>query len=214
MIKAVIFDLDDTLVETRPTIWEHHKTVAKKFYNIDLDEETLLKHWGKPFNILIQELYQNSDTPENMLKANISMRHDFHKKVYKESVSVVTKIIASGIKVGILSAANKDLIIEDMMRLRFPVGRLAAIQGHEDTSVHKPDPDVFLPIFEKLEKEGIKKEEMVYVGDSLDDLRAATAAGIDFIAVTTGLYSEEDFKKNGAEIIAKDINEVGKILAK
>ena len=208
--KAGIFDFDDTLVETRLIKWAHHKAVAKKFYNIDLQEETLFKHWGKPFPILLQELYQNSDTLENMIKANTSVRSDFRKKVYPGSVNAVTKLLDNGIKIGLLSAAASQFIIEDLKKLNFPLDRFSVIQGPNDTSVHKPDPQVFSPLLDKFGKEGMKKEEIVYVGDSLMDLQAAHGAGIDFIAVTTGLYSEADFKKHGAKVILKDIREIVK----
>ena len=98
--------------------------------------------------------------------------------------------------------------MNDLNRLNFPVDRMSVVQGADETEVHKPDPNVFMPILDKLKKQGIEKEDIVYVGDSLSDLKATTAAGIDFIAVTTGLYSQEDFKNNGAEVIIKEIKEV------
>ena len=206
--KAVIFDFDDTLVETRLIKFKHHKTVAKKFYNIDLTEEIFLEHYGKPLNTLIKELYQDSDTLENMVKANVSIREDFLKRVYSESVNVVTKLLNHGIKVGVLSATNKNFVVDDLNRLNFPVDRMSVVQGADETSVHKPDPDVFISMFDKLMKQGIKKEDTVYIGDSLSDLQAAHGAGIDFIAVTTGLYTYNDFKKHGAKLIIKNIKEV------
>ncbi len=208
MIKAVIFDFDDTLVETRAIKFEHHKAVAKKFYNIDLTEETFLKHYGQPFNTIIKAFYQDADTLENMIQANVSTREQFLKKLYPGSLDTVNTILDRGIKVGVLSATNTNFILDDFERFSFPINRFSMIQGPDETPVHKPDPAVFLPLLEKLGKEGIKKEETVYVGDSLLDLQAAHGAGIDFIAVTTGLYSEEDFKKNGAKIVVGEISEI------
>jgi phosphoglycolate phosphatase-like HAD superfamily hydrolase len=208
MIKAVIFDFDDTLVESREIKWAHHRHVAKKFYDIDLKDETLHKHWGKPLYTLISELYQNSDSLENMYDALISTRHDFLKGPYKGSAETVEILINHGLKIGVLSATNKKYLIEDLIRLGFLVDHLAVIQGADETLVHKPDPDVFLPVLKKLKEEGIGKEDIVYVGDSLDDMQAAEGAGIGFIAVTTGLYSEEDFRNHGVKVIMKDIKEL------
>ena len=210
--KAVIFDFDDTLVESRAQKWAQHKHVAKKFYNIDLKEEIILKHWGKPLPTLVAELYQNSDTPENMMNAAISTRKAFPKKPYKDSAKVVKQLVNNGIQVGILSAATARFIKEDLIEFDFPVGKLLTIQGAYETMVHKPNPGVFIPIFKKLKKESISQKDTVYVGDSLDDLQAAKRAGIDFIAVTTGLYSKEDFKKHEAKVIVKDIRSVIKFL--
>jgi HAD superfamily hydrolase (TIGR01549 family) len=184
--------------------------VAKKFYNIDLKDEKLFEHWGKPLNTLVSELYENSDTLENMIKAYSSTREDFRKVVYEGSVEAVTRLLDNGVKVGVLSAANREFVVDDLDRLKFPTERFTVIQGPEDTAVHKPDPDVFLPLLETFKKEGIKQKDMVYVGDSVIDLQAAHGAGLDFIAVTTGLYREEDFKKLGAKIIIRNITELTK----
>jgi len=206
--KAVIFDFDDTLVKSRLAKWAQHKHVAKKFYNIDVKEEDLLKHWGKPFNILVGELYKHSDTLENMYKAVLSTKDHFPKKVYKESVNVIKQLLNKNIKVGVVSATTKEFLIEDLTKFGFPIGDFSIIQGADETLIHKPLPGVFLPMLSKLEKEGIRKNDIVYVGDSLDDLRASTEAGIDFIAVTTGLYSKKDFQENGAKTVIKEIQGV------
>lgn len=206
--KAVIFDLDDTLLEARLIKWAHHRHVAKKFYNIDLTDETLRKHWGKPFHILVPELYNHVDSLENMIAANVATRGNFRKKVYPGALDVVNKILARGMKVGVLSAATKRFFVEDLVKFNFPVEQFLFIQDPEDSLVHKPDPGVFEPAIKKLLKEGIQKKEIVYVGDSLDDLRSAHGAQIDFIGITTGLYSRADFKKEGAKIVVDKISEI------
>ncbi len=78
--KAVIFDFDDTLVESRAVKWAQHKTVAKKFYNIELSDEDMRTHWGKPFTELVSVLYKNSDTFENTHETIRSTRDEFRKK--------------------------------------------------------------------------------------------------------------------------------------
>jgi len=206
--KAVIFDFDDTLVESRAQKWAQHIHIAKKFFDIDLTEEIIRKHWGKPIHVLAREIYQNKDSWENIHLILRGTRRNFPKKMYEKALDTVEKILDSGIKVGILSAATTLDVEDDLIRFDFPINRFTIIQGAEKTVVHKPDPDVFSPVFEELRKEGVEKNDIVYVGDSLDDFKGAKEAGIDFIAVTTGLYSQDDFKKNGAEVIITNINEL------
>ena len=206
--KAVIFDFDDTLVESRVSKWAHHKHVAKNFYNIELSDEDIRKHWGRPFDVLVAELYQNSDTLENMHKAIISVKKDFPKYPYKEAISTVQKLLDQNIKTGVVSATTTMFLIEDLTHLGFPVDSFSIIQGADKTKVHKPEAGVFLPLIEQMEKEGINKEDIVYIGDSLDDFKASTGAGLNFIALTTGLYSYEDFKNEGAETVMNSIEEI------
>ena len=52
--KAIFFDHDDTLVGTYIAKSAQHKYVAKKWYNIELTDEKIRKHWGMPLN----ELYK------------------------------------------------------------------------------------------------------------------------------------------------------------
>ena len=205
--KAVIFDFDDTLVESRAIKWAHHKHVAKKFYNVDITDEILNEHWGKPFPVLLKALYGDVDTVENMVKANAHTRDDFLKKVYPGSVEVVTKLLGQGVEIGLLSAAHKEFIILDLERLGFPKERFILIQDAQDTTVHKPDPRVFDPMLVILKERGIKKEEIIYVGDSMMDFEAARDAHLHFLAVTTGLYSRKDFERAGANMIVGNITQ-------
>lgn len=206
--KAVIFDFDDTLVESRAQKWAQHTHVAKKFYNLDLTEDKIREHWGKPLDILVGELYSHSDSLENMFKALGSTRGGYLKKIYPESLNTIETLLGNDVKVGILSAVTRDFLIEDLGSFGFPIERFAIIQSADETKVHKPDPDVFIPLLTQLKEEGIKGTEIVYVGDALRDLEAAHGAGIDFIGVTTGLYSEKDFKKAGAKVVIDNIKEI------
>lgn len=206
--KAIIFDFDDTLVESRVQKWNQHKTVAKKFYNIDLADEEIAKHYGKPFSTLIGILYQNSDTLDNMNAAIYSVKDNFQKMVYPDAPHVVTNILNNGMEVAIISSAPTHGIIEDLTRMHFPVDRFICIHGEDKTSVHKPDPEVFSPLLEKLSPKGIQKKDILYVGDSMVDFHAARNADIDFIAVTTGIFTKEDFEKEGAKIVVSEIKEL------
>ncbi|HEY4503254.1 MAG TPA: HAD-IA family hydrolase [Candidatus Paceibacterota bacterium] len=199
--KAIIFDYDDTLVESRKQKWDQHKHVAKKFYNIDITDGDLGEHWGKPLHLLVEGLYKLSDTVENIYTNLALTRDDFRKVVYEGSVDLVKRLLKDNIKIGVVSATARRFLIDDLKDHGFPLEDFIIVQGADDTLVHKPDPAVFTPVLEKLSKEGIKKEEITYVGDSITDLEAAHKAGISFVAITTGLYSEEDFKKLGAKTI-------------
>jgi phosphoglycolate phosphatase len=206
--KAVIFDFDDTLVESRAVKWAHHKHVAKKFYDIDLTDEDIKPHWGKPIHELVKILYKSSDTLENMYEALISVRESFRKKTYPGAQEVMAKLLNSEVKIGIVSATNRKFLFNDLAEDAFPIDKMFLIQGADNSEFHKPDPRVFNDAITILEKAGVLRNETVYIGDSLSDLAAAHGAGINFIAVTTGLYSKEDFVKAGAEVIINDINEV------
>lgn len=200
--QAVIFDFDDTLVKTIEPIWAHHKYTAKRFYGLELTDETLHKYYGMPFDEMIQLLYEHKDSLDNM-KANYHSCYteEFYKQPHEGSLEVVTALLEQGKHVGILTSTLRQHMDFDLERLGFPHDRFVLIQTQEDTDFHKPDPRVFEPTLEKLAGQGITNLETIYIGDAIRDFVAARDAGIGFIGVTNGLTSVQEFRAAGAEVV-------------
>lgn len=57
----------------------------------------------------------------------------------------------------------------------------------EDTKNHKPDPE---PLLEGLKRLGLQAEEVLYIGDTCSDYKAAISAGIDFGYAKWGSFSD------------------------
>ena len=70
--------------------------------------------------------------------------------------------------------------------------------GPDEVEKHKPEPD---GIFYLSEKTGIALCDILYVGDSVTDMKTAVNAGVDFAAVCTGAVSKENFADMGAGMI-------------
>jgi HAD superfamily hydrolase (TIGR01549 family) len=200
--QAVIFDLDDTLLDSGKIKWKHHKAVAKKFYGIELTDEVLREHWGKPLGPMMAIFYQHSDTPENMMVANESLAHEYPKELIAGALETVNALIDEGIEVGIVTSTLGRYARKDLARFGFPVDKFFMVQGADEVAVHKPDPRVFAPGLALLATKGIKPDRVVYVGDALIDYSAARDAGMSFMGVTTGFHTKEQFEAEGAQAAA------------
>ncbi len=206
-----MFDMDDTLIKTWQTKWAHSKLVAKKYYNQDLTDETLHKHWGKSFDVMVGELFQHA-APLGEIRENYFRHdHEFLKPAHDEAVDLVQALLDAGIAVGVVTSMTTDIAYKDMRDNDFPLERFAIIQGCDLTPVHKPDPHVFDPALAALKKQGITTD-IVYVGDALSDFYAARDAGLEFIAVTTGLVDKATFQKAGAMAIVASLAQVRRLL--
>ncbi len=214
MVKAVIFDLDDTLVKTYVIKWQQHKAVARDFYGRDVNETELREHWGKPFDALIAALLRDADTVENMRRAYASTADRFPKEIHDDTLEVIDSLHNRGIEIGIVTATNREFLLRDLKRLNVPIEKFFCLQAADETAFHKPDPRVFDPILEKLSARGIDESDVVYVGDALTDFHAARDAGLAFVAVTTGLHSAEEFKSEGVPHVIDRIGLVPDILQK
>jgi HAD superfamily hydrolase (TIGR01549 family) len=196
--RAVLFDLDDTLLRAIETYWDHHRAVCREIYGFELSDEELRAHWGKPYKTFLPAIYRNSDTYENMLAAERSVAHRFRVSMFDDALSTVATLLEAGVLVGILTSADRAIVLADFEQMDFPIERLAVLQTSDDTDVHKPDPAVFDPAIERLGELGVQRNEVLYVGDNLTDFFAARDAKIAFLGVTTGLITENEFRGAGA----------------
>jgi HAD superfamily hydrolase (TIGR01549 family) len=208
IIKGIIFDVDDTLNKTRLTKYKAHKFAAKKFYNLVLTDENINAHWGKPFNQFINGLYGSVDTVENIIKNYTSIIDQFPNQAYEYAIDVVNRL-SQKYTLGLLSSGHKDLMRKDLTVAGFDLSKFTHIQTSESTPIHKPDPNVFLPILDLYRKDGIINNQILYIGDTLDDYYASKGAGLNFIGIADRSVSYEDFKKV-TPIVVKSLSEIEK----
>ncbi len=199
-IRAVLFDYDDTLVETIAPKWAQHKFIAKKYYTKELSDKEIIEHWGKPMGALFGLLYGTDDIA--LAFENYERHHnEFPKTIFADTANVLRAFHQNGLKIGLVTAANKLVFEHDFEHLDFPHEIIDYMQTEEDTKYHKPDPRVFDPTIKWLATQNIKPAEAVYIGDGLHDMKAALGAGFEFIGVETGLVTQKEFKIAGAKSI-------------
>lgn len=192
--KAVLFDHDDTLVGTIQAKWAQHKHIAKTFYNREISDDLIHLHWGKPLTVLVKELYETNDIDQAM-SYNIATRNLFPKVLFRHTLSTLRALREQGRKVGIITSTTLSSLKNDFATLHIPQNLFDYIQTEDDTAFHKPDSRVFSPTTIWLNEQEIDPKEVLYVGDSFKDMKAAIGAGFHFIGVTTGLVSPEEFDR-------------------
>lgn len=200
MIKAVIFDYDDTLVKTRESKWDAIRETAKRFFDLDIDNDHISKFWGLPFEQMLAGSLKNSDTFENLRDKYFEVTTEFPMEEHEGASDLINNLVPDYL-LGIVTASNRKLVIDDLKRLSFPVDMFFEIQTAEDTSIHKPNPKVFEPILQKLSAKGVNQDQVLYVGDGLKDWFAARDAGLNFIGITHGTTTKKEFNKEGAKAI-------------
>ncbi|MGB7978250.1 MAG: HAD-IA family hydrolase [Chlamydiales bacterium] len=202
VVKAIIFDHDDTLVGTIGAKWSQHKYIAKTFYQKTLLDEEIRLHWGKPLTVLIKSLYE-TDNIDMAMSYNLATRSQFPKLLFKDTISTLKKIRKMGKKMGLVTATTTSSLDNDFKTLNISKKLFDYIQTEDDTSFHKPDKRVFAPALQWIASEQITPKEVIYVGDSLNDMEAAIGAGFQFIGVSTGLVSVEEFAQRNVKALKK-----------
>lgn len=196
MIKAILFDYDETLVQTLNSKIPAYIALAKERYHFNLSEDTIRKSIGKPYEEFVYSLYGDVDKVENIIQIyRDEYSPKFPNMLYPKCLETVNSLLKK-YKVGILSGYSRDIILTDLKRLAFPVDQMFHIQTMEDSPYRKPNPKVFDPLFVVSDKLVISKEEILYIGDDLRDYEAASSAGVKFIAISDHTTKKDVFEKN------------------
>ena len=177
MIKAVLFDLDGTLINTNDLILKSFKHTFKTMLDLEPSEEEITMNYGRP----LQEIFKSYDENriEEMINCYRKINLELHDDECKEfaGVDLMLKTLKSkGIKIGVVTSKKSDMA-ERGAKLMGIFKYFDTFITPEITTKHKPDPEPLLKCIENLI---VPKEEVIYIGDALSDQQSSINAGIDF----------------------------------
>ncbi|MEO6602661.1 MAG: HAD hydrolase-like protein [Polyangiaceae bacterium] len=200
-MRAVLFDYDDTLVDTRRCKYAALKHLAQHHYGMALTDRRIDAHWGIAYRQLFFELFRDVDPDlERVIHRYEELDSAFPITAFADTARVLDALLQRCL-VGIVTAAGRTLVESQLHQLQLPVARLSLLQTAEDTPYHKPDPRVFDPALARLRQLGVSLGRLTYVGDSLKDFMAARDAGLSFFGVLRGTSSREEFAAAGARTV-------------
>jgi len=208
--KAVIFDCDDTVLETARLRWSVLQTAAWRFSDetgkqLEIKEEEIRASWGKPFNDLIADL-----VPEVPYDHFVKIYRDEMLKMRPNPTRGVEKLLKhfekQELPLQIVSSGSKFLIEQDLDKVDLR-RYFKRIYGYEDSEYHKPDPRVLDTPLRWLRDRDIEPCDTVFIGDSIRDYRAIEGHNIGFIGVLTGLETYEEMLRGGvsSEFMVEDL---------
>ena len=207
MIKAIIFDLDGVLVDTKQIHFEALNKSLKKygFKQISIDDHT--------------KIYDGLPTFEKLKileKKKILSKKDFKKiNTYKQKITVT--ILKKNIKkekkiLKIMQNLHKNYKIAVATNavkstLKICLDKLGITKyvdyklSNEDIKNPKPNPEIYLKIFIKF---GIYPSEALIIEDSHYGREAAISSGAKLLPIKK--INELDLKKIKHNLISKKIN--------
>ena len=211
MIKACIFDLDGTIADTIETITYYGNRALNKFGfgNIDADTYKLLV--GNGYEILVKNMLNTldvySDEVYNEMK---EFYHDdyetdsLYKTVIYDGINELIEFLhKNGIKKGVFTNKPQGAAV-DVIKHFFKEGTFEEVSGVTDGFL-KPDPKRLNDMMEKM---GVKKDEVLYFGDTKTDMLTGKNGGLFTVGVLWGFRSEEELRTNGADLIIKHPSEI------
>ncbi len=214
MIRAVLFDFDDTLIHTQRICLANYISAAK-IMNIRIPEKKeIARLFGLPWPQIVQKLWPGINE-EVYNEAYIKCRGDERYDAVENAKKIIQELKKNGLVLGILTSRGKSSIYRVIEETGFDKEDFQFIDAHHDGKYAKPNSRVFDYLKNTLSVVGINADETIYIGDSIYDYQAASGAGLHFIAFINGAYSGEEFIKAGLDnnLVMKSFQELPSLLA-
>lgn len=202
-IRAVIWDLDGTLLDTLADLAASVNAALTKNGLPERTQDEVRRFVGNGVKKLVERA-----VPKGTQEAKAAQVYDDFvahyaghsrdsTKPYDGIIDMLDALAARGVKLGIVS--NKiDFAVKELSREYFG-SRMQVAVGDDPSRARKPAPD---SVLEAMRIMGVTAQETVYVGDSDVDVLTARNAGTLLCAVSWGFRDEDCLRAAGAERIA------------
>jgi len=205
MIKAVIFDIDGTLVDSvdlHAQAWKE----AFKHFGKDIPYQQMRHQIGKGGDQLMPVFFTHEELDE-FGKRMEKVRSDLFKREFLPRVrpfprvrELFQRIKQDGKKIALASSA-KDEEIDIYKKLLHIEDLLEAEVSADDAEKSKPHPDIFQAALERLD---VRPAEVIAVGDTPYDADAAGRLRIKTIGMLCGGFPEAELIAAGCIAIYDD----------
>lgn len=176
--KAVIFDIDGTMLDTARMNIEPLQTILKKEQKKTYSYQELEPYVAYSGVVILQKLQIPDEEIERVLSDWIEeiQQSGIVSTLFDGMLEVLQYLKEKGIALGIVSSKEIKQYHFDMVSKGLDVYFDAVVLA-DDTKKHKPHPE---PMIECLRRLQLKAEECLYVGDTDADALCAQATGCDF----------------------------------
>jgi HAD superfamily hydrolase (TIGR01509 family) len=192
LIKAVIFDVDGTLIDS---VNQHAKAWQDAFrdFGHEFELQAIREQIGKggdqllPVFLTRGEIDAKGEHLEKHRAAILKERYLSQIKAFPKVTELFKRIRADRIRIALASSAKTDEL-QTYKKIAGIDGLVDVETSSDDAEKSKPHPDIFQAAMAKLNN--VQKSAVVAVGDTPYDAEAAGKAGLSTIGFLCGGFAE------------------------
>ena len=207
--RGLFLDLDGTILDTIKDIQASVNFSLREHNLKERSLEQIRQSIGRGSKHLIK-----TSIPLGIHQNEFNHIFDVYKQYYIEHVNDYTTpydgvketlslLKTKGVKIAIITNKPFDLA-NQLISIHF-LGIIDILFGQTENSIPKPDPS---DLYKAIENLGLKKEEIIYVGDSLVDYQTALNAKVKPVLCSYGFEKADVFKENTSCDIIKSFSEI------
>ncbi|RPH28742.1 phosphoglycolate phosphatase [Buttiauxella warmboldiae] len=214
-IRGIAFDLDGTLVDTALGLTE---ALDQALYALELPtagEENVEKWIGNGADVLIQRALSwalKGEEPEaDKCRIARKLFDTFYAQTAEEGSFLFPEVAATlavlaekGLPMGLVTNKPTPFVLPMLERLGI-AHYFKVIIGGDDVEHKKPHPEALHKVMETL---NLSAEELLFVGDSRNDILAAQAAGCRAVGLTYGYNYGESIELSHPDFVFDRFNDL------
>ena len=206
-LKAVLFDLDGTLLDNNEVHFKAWKKYLKDNGKEISDEDFKENISGRTNQDAVEYVYDKKMSKEEAEKYYLK-KEEIYREMFAPDIKAINGLEAfledlknNGVTMAIATSGIKVNI--DFMFDNVPIKQFFdKIVDANDIKKGKPEPEIFLKTAEEV---GFTGEQCIVFEDSIAGVQAGKAAGMKVVALTT-THTPEELKE--ADLVIKDYTEI------
>ena len=214
VFKAVIFDWDGTVADTKKTVMESFRRVLSEA-SCTISDEFIERRIGVGTRKIMEDALRECgvDFDEEALERLVERKIEFQTELTGavdlfEGAVELLDALHGRVKIALATMGPRKvvdkLLSEKSIRRYFDV-----VVTADEAPKPKPNPEIFLQAARRMK---VRSEECLVVEDSIFGVKAAKAAGMGCIAVPSGAYTGEELRKEEPDLLIDSLKEKKRIM--
>ena len=199
-VKAVLFDLDGTLLDTYRLILDSMRYTIRTELGLEYSDEQLMAKVGQPLAVQMTDFAPDPRVADVLVETYREYNETLHDKVVR-AFDGIPEVLAAlkgvGLALGVVTSKRHELA-QRGLDITGLSQYLDFVVGPDDWPEFKPAPGSVLYGCRLV---GCDPGECAYVGDSPFDIQAGNGAGCFTIAALWGMFPEETLREQAPSYV-------------
>jgi phosphoglycolate phosphatase len=194
--KALIFDLDGTLVDSKDQIGTALNRARELFDFNPLSDQKIEELIGLPIDFFLEDLALSTEKSLEIIaefRKTLQILINDGNKLFAGAIEFISLSKDKGYKIGI--ATSKPTYLAELVIVNSDLNNLIDVIQGTDGFPAKPDPTSIQKAMMRLDT-----ESAIMIGDRIEDIQAAKAAGIESIGIAQSFHNKELLRDAGAKL--------------
>jgi pyrophosphatase PpaX len=204
-LKCIVFDMDGTLTQTNQLIYDSFNYIAQKYAGRTYSIPEITAMFGPPEEDALLAIVQPEQI-DAVMKDYLTFYRAHHNQlaqIYPGMESILRSIKESGKMLALFTGKGTHTTTITLQEFHIDKYFDYVVTGN-DVLKHKPSSE---GLFKIMIHFTLQPDEMLMVGDSVSDAKAAHEAGIKIAAVMWDSYAKEKVLQMNSDFVFHDIKE-------